>query len=235
VRVIDGRGQDLRFGGRVMKNVAGYDVSRLMVGAQGALGVVLEVSMKVLPAKPEMTLRFEGNEVTALDTISRWIARELPVSATCQYEQSFHVRFTGAEPTLRRVRAQTGGESVTDGEGFWRAIRDHTADYFRCGTTLWRISVPVNAPPLGIADQLLEWGGALRWLSCEIDAADLRAQVERLGGHATLFRSTSHTCPVFHPLKPPLASVHRELQRVFDPGGILNVLRMHSGYANQHH
>jgi glycolate oxidase FAD binding subunit len=225
VRVIDGRGADLRFGGRVMKNVAGYDVSRLMVGSLGALGVLLEVSLKVLPAKPEMTLRFEADETDAFAMVNRWIASGLPVCATCHHERSLHVRFAGGEPTLGRIHQQTGGERVVEDASFWRAVRDHTADFFRSATSLWRVSVPTTTAPLGVANQLIEWGGALRWLSGDLDAGTLRSRVQQAGGHATLFRAVQRKASAFHPLDPALASLQRRLKAVFDPVGIFNAPR----------
>lgn len=228
VRAIDGRGADLRFGGRVMKNVAGYDVSRLMVGSLGTLGVLLEVSLKLVPAKPEMTLRFAADETDAFDRVNGWIAQGVPVCATCHHDGSLHVRFASVESVLKRLHQQTGGERVVEGAAFWRAIRDHAMDFFQRATTLWRVSVPPTAAPLGVPNQLVEWGGALRWLSGDLDAAALRSQVERAGGHVTLFRAPRRTVPALHPLDPALARIHLGLKEVFDPIGIFNVPRSRS-------
>lgn len=229
VRLIDGLGNELRFGGRVMKNVAGYDVSRLMVGALGTLGVLTEISLKVLPAKPEMTLQFEVDEASAIDALNRWTSQGLPLSGSCHHARRLCVRFAGSEPVLRRVKNDIGGEEMRDDASYWRATRDQTAEFFTSGAALWRVSVPPRSEPLNAAtEQLIEWGGALRWLSGDLDARELRAEVESRGGHATLFRShRGGDVPVFHPLKPALAALHRQLKRNFDPRGILNPRRMY--------
>lgn len=228
VRIIDGRGQDLRFGGRVIKNVAGYDVSRLMVGALGTLGVLLDVSMKVLPRPVcERTLRFEMNEARAIEQMNRWAGQPLAISATCFHEGVLTVRLSGVEAGVRTACEQLGGEPVADGESFWRSVRDQTLEFFSA-PTLWRVSVPSTSPPLETGvPQLIEWGGALRWLAGDVNAEELRARVAALGGHATLFRADRKTVPVFHPLPRSLERIHRDLKKAFDPSGILNPGRFH--------
>ncbi len=229
VRLIDGLGNELRFGGRVMKNVAGYDVSRLMVGALGTLGVLTEISLKVLPTKPEMTLQFDLDEASAVDALNRWASQGLPLSASCHHARQLYARFAGSDSMLRRVKSDIGGEEMRDHARYWLAIRDQTAEFFSSGAPLWRVSVPPRSAPLNAAaQQLIEWGGALRWLSGDLNARALRADVESCGGHATLFRAPRDgRIPVFHPLKPALAAVHRRLKRVFDPRGVLNPQRMY--------
>jgi glycolate oxidase FAD binding subunit len=228
VRIINGTGEDLRFGGQVIKNVAGYDVSRLMVGAMGTLGVVLEVSFKVVPRPAaETTLRFDLPEAEAIETMNRWAGRPLPVSATAYRAGALMVRLSGAGAAVRAARDTLGGEIVADGETFWSALRDHTDDFFRTDKPLWRISLPPTTPPLdGAQPQLIEWGGALRWMVGEVDAKVLRAKIAALGGHVTLFRGGDKALGVFHPLPATLAKIHRRLKRAFDPHGILNPGRM---------
>jgi glycolate oxidase FAD binding subunit len=228
-RIVNGKGEDLRFGGRVIKNVAGYDVSRLMVGALGTLGVITDVSFKVLPRPPvETTLAFELGEAEATAQCNRWAGQPLPLSATAWQEGVLHVRLSGAEPAVAAAKAKMGGEERPGMAGFWRDLREQRLPYFSAQRPLWRLSVPQTTEPLRLPHpQLIEWGGGLRWVSGELDALDVRSTVERLGGHATLFRGGDRGAGVFHPLRPPLMKIHRRLKQAFDPAGILNPGRMY--------
>jgi len=231
VRLLDGRGQDLFFGGQVMKNVAGYDVSRLVAGSLGTLGVIAEVSLKVLPVPvAEATLRLELPEDKAIETMNRWAGRPLPVSATAWRRGQLDVRLSGAEAAVRAARGRIGGEVVAPGEAdaLWRGIREHTDACFGAAAPLWRLSVPSATPPLGLpGDQLIEWGGSLRWLAADADARTLRSRAAQAGGHATLFRGGDKSVGVFQPLAPAVAAIHRRLKAEFDPHGILNCGRMY--------
>ena len=229
-RIISGKGEDLRFGGRVIKNVAGYDVSRLMTGAMGTLGVLLDLSFKVLP-KPteEATLRYEMDDATAIRRFNEWAGKPLPLSATSWREGVAMIRLSGAKAGVKAACEKLGGEVVADTEAaeFWRDLRDHRAVFFESTDPLWRLSVPSTTPPLRIdLPQWIEWGGALRWARGVADAKALRATVEAAGGHVTLFRHGDKSAGVFHPLQPVLAKVHRKLKAAFDPGNILNPGRM---------
>jgi glycolate oxidase FAD binding subunit len=233
-RILDGRGQDLSFGGRVMKNVAGYDVSRAMAGALGTLGVIVELSLKVLPVPvAEATLKFELPADRALAAMNQWAGRPLPISATAYADGDLTVRLSGAAASVSAARGQLGGEPVDAGraEAFWRGIRDHTDAFFAGDEPLWRLSVPSTVPPLALAGAaLVEWGGAVRWLRSSADARILRAAVARVGGHATLFRGGDKSVGVFHPLAPTIAQIHRRLKAEFDPHGILNRGRMYADW-----
>ena len=228
-RIVNGKGEDLAFGGRVIKNVAGYDVSRLMVGALGTLGVVTEVSFKVLPLPAaETTLAFELDEQAATTQANRWAGQPLPLSATAWHQGVLRVRLSGAEAALRAARAKMGGEEVADAGPYWRDLRDHRLAFFAADRPLWRISVPQTAPALALPHaQLVEWGGGLRWVSAELDAATVRAAAEKAGGHATLFRGGDKAAGAFHPLKPALWKIHQRLKQAFDPAGILNPGRLY--------
>jgi glycolate dehydrogenase FAD-binding subunit len=228
IRMIDGRGADLSFGGQVMKNVAGFDVSRLAVGSLGTLGLLLEVSFKVLPRPPEeLTLRFEMDEPQAIAAMNRWAGSPLPLSATCHRDGCLTLRLSGAAVALASARAKLGGERVDDGPAFWTAVREQTLDFFAGSKPLWRLSVKSTTPPLDlIGDQLIEWGGALRWLASDLPADVVRAAAANAGGHATLFRARGGAGPVFHPLPAPLLALHQRLKRAFDPHGVLNPGRM---------
>src|SRR5712691_8644018 len=231
VKIMDGRGEVLAFGGQVMKNVAGYDVSRLMAGALGTLGIVLEVSLKAVPLPAaEATLRLELPEDKAIETINKWGGKPLPISASAWTRGELGVRLSGAAAAVAAAREKIGGELVdaAQGERFWTGIREQTDPFFRNDAPLWRISVPSTAPPLKLpGEPLIEWGGALRWLCSRADARTVRDAAKRVGGHATLFRGGDKSVGVFQPLAPALMKIHKELKREFDPQGISNRGRMY--------
>ena len=241
VRILDGQGADLTFGGRVMKNVAGFDVARLMTGALGTLGVLLDISLKCLPLpKTETTRVFECTAVEAIRMTSAWAGRPLPVSATCFHDGLLSVRLSGAAPAVAAAVASLGGDALmnaAEGPAFWRAIRDQAHLFFAPAkdgaAALWRLSVKPTAPfaELGGA-QMIEWGGALRWLSVPAgaDPAPLRAWARAQGGHATLFRAADLSAGVFAPLPEASAALHRKLKATVDPAGILNPGRLYPGF-----
>ncbi|MDR3685028.1 MAG: glycolate oxidase subunit GlcE [Geothrix sp.] len=226
VQVMDGEGRVLTFGGQVMKNVAGFDVSRLMAGSLGTLGLILEASIKVLPRPvAQATLRFQLPQDRALEAMNRWAGRPLPVMSTAWEDQALTVRLAGAEAAVREACATLGGERVPEGEAadHWAALRDQRLPFFSGSAPLWRLSLPPTTPPLDLpGDSLIEWGGAQRWLRGELDATALRDRARRAGGHATLFRGGDRTSGVFTPLPEPLAAIHRRLKAVFDPHGVFN-------------
>ena len=228
-RIVNGKGEDLSFGGRVIKNVAGYDVSRLMAGALGTLGVLTEISFKVLP-KPaaEMTLGFELDEAGAIRQANLWAGQPLPLSATAWQDGMLRVRLSGAASAVAAAKAKMGGEEIAGGAQYWGDLRDHRLAFFDSQRPLWRLSVPQTTAPVGVAHpQLIEWGGGLRWLSGELDASAIRSSAAKLGGHATLFRGGDKSVGVFHPLAPALHKIHRRLKEAFDPAGILNPRRLY--------
>ena len=228
VKLVTGSGDELAFGGTVMKNVAGYDVARLAAGSLGILGVITEVSLKVLP-KPvaEQTLRLELDEPAALKQVNEWAGQPLPVSATAWRGGVLHVRLSGARAAVTEAQAKIGGEAV-DGSTLWHGLREQTDAYFSGELPLWRLSLPSIAPPLDLAgEQLLEWNGAQRWLRSEAPADQLRSRAKACGGHATLFRGGARR-DVFTPLAAPIAAIHRRLKAEFDPAGIFNRGRMYA-------
>ena len=230
-RVLNGRGEALRFGGEVMKNVAGYDVSRLMTGAWGTLGVLLDVSLKVLPRPASVrTLAFEMPATEAVRRCNAWAAKPFPVTGACHEGGCLRVRLAGTGGGVAAAAAALGGDTVDDGD-FWTALREQTLPFFaRSGAPLWRMSVPPGAEPQGPAgDTLVDWGGALRWVRTDAPAAEVRALAERAGGHATLFRGGDRTGEVFHPLAPAVRRLHERIKAAFDPAGIFNSGRMYEG------
>ena len=236
VRLLNGKGEALTFGGQVMKNVAGYDVSRLMAGALGTLGVLLEVSIKVLPIAPaEKTLAFELDQADALRQLNRWGGQPLPVNASCWVDGRLSVRLRGAKAAVAAALKSMGGEVVADeqAQALWMGLREQTLGFFALqgDESLWRVSLPDSAAPLAFGAALLEWGGAQRWLKRPAgDALAIRRAAAGASGHATLFRSPHKSVPVFSPLKAPLDRIHRELKRQFDPSGVFNPGRMLPGW-----
>ena len=227
-RIVNGKGEDLSFGGRVIKNVAGYDVSRLMAGALGTLGVLTELSFKVLPRPAaEATLAFEMDEAAATTQVNRWAGQPLPLSATAWHEGRLRVRLSGAASAIAAAKTKMGGEEI-DAGGYWTDLREHRLPFFTAARTLWRLSVPQTADPIATGGaQIVEWGGGLRWAAGDLDPLTVRSTVERLGGHATLFRGGDRAIGVFHPLQPAVLKIHRRLKNAFDPAGILNPDRMY--------
>ena len=234
--LMDGHGERLAFGGQVMKNVAGYDVSRLLAGSLGTLGLILEVSLKVLPLPlREATLQFDCAEIAALRMMNDWAGKPLPVSASCWHDGVLTLRLSGAEAAVTAAQATLGGSVVAPGEAsvFWTALREQTHDFFAGAGSLWRLSLPPHASAVILKGrQLIEWGGAQRWLKLDGDADAAGAQrirqtVAAAGGHATLFRGGDKAVGVFHPLAPAVALIHQRLARSFDPAGIFNPHRMY--------
>ncbi len=228
-RIVNGKGEDLSFGGRVIKNVAGYDVSRLMAGALGTLGAITEVSFKVLPRPAmEATLSYQVDEAEATRRVNAWAGQPLPLTATAWFAGRLLVRLAGAESAVRAAHAKMGGDEATDLPDFWAALRDHRIAFFAGTEPVWRVSVPQTTPPMDLgAVPLTEWGGGLRWLRGALDPARLRAEAARAGGHATLFRGGDKSAGVFQPLEPAMLKIHRRLKSAFDPAGILNPGRMY--------
>jgi len=238
--LLNGRGELLTFGGQVMKNVAGYDVSRLLAGSLGTLGVILEVSLKVLPVAPAtLTLALEMDEVTALASLNAWGGQPLPVNASAWWNGSLLLRLSGAVAAVHAARARIGGEAVEAdaAAAFWDGLRNHHDEYFvkaqaevQAGAALWRLSVPQTAPPMALdGDLLIEWGGAQSWLCSTLPAAAVREAATGVGGHATLFMAQDKSAGVFAPLSAPLARIHRELKKSFDPSGVFNPGRLYPG------
>lgn len=235
VKIIDGRGEIQSFGGQVMKNVAGYDVSRLLAGSLGTLGLMLEVSLKVLPRPvEERTIRLELTESAALHALNNWAGQPIPISATCWHDGVLTVRLSGARAAVAKARSTLGGEVLEDAAGFWASLREQTDGFFRLEdeAALWRLSLPSTAAALGLAgDTLIEWGGAQRWLKTSMEASALRRVAAALDGHATLYRGGSpllrKTAGVFQPLSKPMAALQSRLKQAFDPAGIFNPGRMY--------
>jgi len=236
VGCMDAQGRELQFGGEVMKNVAGYDVSRLMCGAMGILGLITQVSLKVLPRPAaEASIMFDCDAAEALQLLNTWGGQPLPISASVHGSGSLVVRFSGAraavEAALSRMMRDHAAQHIPDSAAaqLWADLREHRAAFFsEAGPALWRLSVPSPAPLGSLpGEQCMEWGGALRWLRSDADPAAIRRAAAAAGGSAMLFRGGDREAGVFHPLPAPLLALHRRLKQQFDAPGIFNPGRMY--------
>ena len=232
--LMDGKGQVLEFGGQVMKNVAGYDVSRLLAGAMGSLGLVVNVSVKVLPRPfAETTLVFALSEADAIRKMNQWAGQALPISGSCWHVGRLMLRLSGAEAAVRAAKHVLGGEEVQDASTYWHSLREQTHDFFSQDEEhgLWRLSLPSTTGPLPLTGKLLiEWGGAQRWLFSDESPTTIRTSAIAAGGHATLFRGGNKNLGVFTPLSTPLFKIHQRLKEAFDPAGIFNPGRMYKDF-----
>lgn len=241
--IINGQAELLRFGGTVMKNVAGYDVSRLMAGSWGTLGLLTEVSLKVLPVVPgEATLCFAGvSQAQALQQLNRWGGLPLPLNASCWQEANgtgmLYVRLRGAVAAVEAACSNMGGAIVEpqDAAMYWQACREQSQAWFvqrRTDHALWRLSLPQTAPvlelPAGIGAPLVEWHGGLRWVQAPDDMGpSLQALAQLVGGNALMFRASQQASTRAWPQldaenKTAIQRLHHQLKQAFDPAGIFN-------------
>jgi glycolate oxidase FAD binding subunit len=224
----------------VMKNVAGYDVSRALAGSMGIFGVICEVSLKVLPQPAAVaTVRLELGAASALKRLNEWGGQPLPINASAWWDGMLVLRLAGAQAAVQAAQLKLGGELIAPASAtpFWQGLRDHSDEFFagavkavEGGAALWRLSVPATAPPLKLSgEQLLEWGGAQRWICTSAPASHLREVAAAVGGHAVLFRSRDKSAGTFAPLPGALQRIHEELKRAFDPQRIFNPGRLLPG------
>jgi glycolate oxidase FAD binding subunit len=239
VTLLNGRGEVLTFGGQVAKNVAGYDVSRLIAGSLGVLGVICEVSLKVLPVyRATATLCFDWDENQALRQLRLWASQPLPVTASAWHDGQLHMRLAGAVAAVTAACGRLGGAAVSSdaATAWWRSVRDQTGDFFSLseadlagGECLWRLSVPATAAPVTLSGkQFIEWHGAERWWRTTAGVREVRAAAALAGGHATLIRGADKSCGVFMPLNGVLMRIHRGLKQAFDPQCIFNPGRLYA-------
>jgi glycolate oxidase FAD binding subunit len=229
-KLIDGKGQHLSFGGQVMKNVAGYDVSRLLAGSLGILGVITQVSLKVLP-KPfaQCTLQFSYSQADAIEHLNAWAGQPLPLSGSAWQAGNLMLRLSGAQAAVEAASKKLGGEAVVlaQADAFWHSLRTLQAPYFTQAHSLVRIAVPSTTPPLVLeGETLVEWGGGARWLANgDLNAA--RKAAAQAGGHAVRFRAGAENTGAFmSSLESVTKRIHQQLKQEFDPAGIFNRGRM---------
>ena len=219
-KMLNGRGEITNFGGQVMKNVAGYDVSRLLTGARGTLGILLEISLKILP-KPaaSVTISRECSQADAIAIMSELLCRPYPVDGACHDGERAHLRISGSEQAVKDARKKIPGDILPDADAFWQGLREHELPFFHHSGTLYRIAVKPATKPLHINGLwLLDWGGAQRWLYSDEDIQTIRHQVGLAGGHVAAFRGGRNETE----LAAPLLAIHRRLKASFDPGNIFN-------------
>lgn len=249
LQFINGKGEWLTFGGQVMKNVAGYDVSRVMAGAMGTLGVLTDISLKVLPVAPaEATLVFRLAQADALEQLHRWGGQPLPLNASCWVRDTtepaapelLFVRLRGAvaavEAACEQMTREAGGQRMDNAQAGpdWSACRDQTLPFFTVPSPdlcLWRLSLPQTAPVLSLPyEPLIEWHGAQRWLWAPASsAAEIRAAAAAAKGHATLFRAAADGAPGvprYDRSSAVIDTITRRLRAEFDPAGLFNPGRM---------
>jgi glycolate oxidase FAD binding subunit len=231
VTLMSAEGKALRFGGQVMKNVAGYDIARATVGSLGTLGVILDVSLKVLPRAPQSATRvFEVDAAEALKRMSEWAGRASCISASCWTQGRLYVRSSGSDAAIQASVKRLGGDAVSDGDGLWTSVREQTHSFFLGADELVRVVVPALTPPGAFAGQpMMEWGGAQRWFKDPADADGLRAAALAVGGFATHFRTNRRSGEIFQPLSAVQKRLQSSIKAVFDPRAIFNRGRMYEG------
>jgi len=230
--IINGKAQKCRFGGQVMKNVAGYDASRLMAGAQGTLGVLLDISLKVLPVnETEVSLKLEIEMNESGKLIQQWIKQGLPVTASCFLKDTLYIRLGSTHSAVKRSRdiINKDFDSEEIDNNFWLLIKNQKHEFFNNTDKLWRCSHQTTTKLYeNSEDQLHEWNGALRWIHSD---NDLYTLAEEQNGHAQrypLANSSKTMTDIFHPLPPGILKIHKRLKQSFDPDNILNPGRLYT-------
>ena len=238
--LLTGTAEVLSFGGQVAKNVAGYDVARMIVGSWGVLGIVCEASIKVLPTAPATaTVYFDCPQADALQKLNTWRGKPLPINASAWYRDRLYVRLSGARAAVGAACRELGGAllSPDSAQAWWGSVRDQRHDFFSLseealgrGECLWRLSIPATSAALELAgEEFIEWQGAQRWLRSAAGTTEIRAAAASAGGHATLVKAQDKSAGVFTPLNEVLMRIHRNLKQSFDPQHIFNPGRLYPG------
>ena len=238
ITMLNGMGESMTFGGQVMKNVAGYDVSRLIAGSMGILGVICEVSLKVMPIFPACrTLCAEVDETAALKQLNRWSGESFPMNASAWHRGRLYLRLAGAKAAVGRALESVGGRELEPqaAAAWWADVRDQRHEFFSLndaelerGECSWRLAVPDSAPPIALpGEQFIEWGGGQRWWRSAAAASQIRSAAERAGGHATLMRAADKSPGVFTAPRPASMIIQKRLKQGFDPAGIFNPGRLY--------
>ena len=230
IRLINGRGEALRFGGQVMKNVAGYDVSRMQAGAMGTLGIISEVSLKVMPRPAAtLTLRRKMDAPQAIEEMNRLAGQPKPLTGACWFDNHLYLRLAGARSAVESTASQWSGTVLEEGDALWRKLGEQQLDYFSGEAPLWRFSLNSRARHLlPEEDWLLDWGGSQRWLRGDFARDELEALAENAGGQVSLYRGGDRRQEVLHRQPDALRQLHQRLKDAFDPDGIFNPGRLYS-------
>ena len=235
VRLINGKAEHLRFGGRVMKNVAGYDVSKLQAGAMGALGIITEVSLKVVPkpsANSTVVRDLEFGE--AIEVMNRTAGKHSSLTGACWLDHKLYLRFSGAQSAVKQASVSCTGEVLESGDEFWHALREMQLDFFQRSGPLWRFSLRSTSAHFRANEHwLIDWAGAQRWLRLAIDSKNVeRESLEQAAvagnGQAMLFRGGDRSNEVFHTPSDTGKKIHQRLKSAFDPDGLFNRGRLYS-------
>ena len=220
--MINGRAETLRFGGTVMKNVAGYDISRLMVGSRGELGVILQASIKVLPrVKKTVTLNFDFSYVEAILFLESIATQPHPITASSLHNGVLSLRLSGGEAAVEAARRQLGGEPADN--ALWEELREWNHPFFQTTLPIWQLSLPFP-PSLPPAEaHLFEWGGRRCWLASSASPDSIHQQAGDWGGYARLFRSDGEMDEdISSPLPPAMTALRQRIKRAFDPDGVFS-------------
>lgn len=234
VKLITGYGKVASFGGQVMKNVAGYDISRLITGSMGTLGVILEVSLKVMPRPvTELTLALEMPSEEAFELTTTMRRSTFPLSATCYFDGCLYLRLSGVPSHVFASHRKIGGEAINNADEFWLALRNQTHEFFQqYDRPLWRLSFPPATSVISRLEgnSLVEWGGSQRWVYTNIPVNLIRNIAHKGSGHATVYRGSLPGVNPFHPLPDNLRNVQQRLKQAMDPHGIFNPGRMYKDW-----
>jgi len=225
---VNGKGETITTGGKVMKNVAGFDLFRPMARSMGTLGVLLKIALRVLPQpESEKTLLHEENdESSALKKMSLWAGQSQAISAAAWDGHTIRIRLSGSLASIEHARTQIGGEFPGD-ENWWQALNDFKLDFFQQSGRLWRVSLaPMSGPVSEDRPQIIDWGGAQRWLKSDEAPEAIRLRARNLGGHAECF-SHDQAVSTYHPLEQNILALHQRFKASLDPAGILNPGRLY--------
>lgn len=228
-KIINGNGEILSFGGEVIKNVAGYDVSRLMVGALGTLGLLLEISLKVMPMpEAEITCCIELPRVDAQKKMAALMSRSLPLSGLSFDGRLLFVRFSGNEKAIAAAAKHIGGDEQIVDNSYWSVLNEHRLPFFQGSRNLWRLCLAPAAETLPLEGEwYYDWGGGLRWLLSAEPVDKVFSVTEKAAGHAQLFRGGNRDGDVFQPLTGRLQQLNAKVKSAFDPAGLFNPYRFY--------
>lgn len=235
IKLINGKAEHLNFGGQVMKNVAGYDVSRMQAGALGTLGIITEISFKVMP-RPAATLTLvqEMSATEAIETMNKLAAKAKPLTGACWLDNKLYLRLSGAQSAVDGTANQWSGSVLEEGEHksgseFWHSLREQKLSFFNGDDALWRFSIRPSAEHLHVNEKwLIDWGGAQRWLRGEFDQTQLELDASNAGGQLGLYRGGNRQGEVFHSQPQALKTIHQRLKKSLDPDEVFNPGRLYS-------